>query len=399
MSTSTAQGTGPRDDRGPAATTIYFDHAATSWPKPAVVVDAVHDSLTRFGGNPGRGAYALATATGRMIFEARQACAAFLGVPDSHDLIFSPGCTEALNLALKGLITPGDRVVACSTEHNAVARPLTWLASRGVIVDIVDADASGVLDADAVERAVRSSPTRAVVCQHASNVTGAIQPIGDIVDIAHDHGAVAIVDGAQAGGHLAVDIPAIGADAYALSGHKALLGPQGIGLLYLSPSIEPDELIQGGTGSGASELPTQPTTRPDRYEAGTPNTPGIAGLGASVRFLGEHGEAFRAEEGRLTRRLHEGVLGIGGYRVLGPAADEPRVPLVSIANEREAADHLAFMLDKRYGIAVRAGLHCAPWAHRTVGTLDCGALRLGLGWSTTDDDVDAVLEALREITR
>ncbi len=378
-------------------TSIYLDHAATSWPKPPVVVDAVHEALTEYGGNPGRGAYALAVATGRMIAEARQACAELLCVPDSRDVIFLSGCTEGMNLALKGLLSPGDRVVACSTEHNAVVRPLTWLASRGVVVDVVDADAAGVLDPDAVERAVKSAPTRAVACQHASNVTGAIQHIGDIVDIAHAHGTLALVDGAQAGGHLDLDLPAIGADAYALSGHKGLLGPQGVGLLYLASSVEPEELVQGGTGSGASELPSQPTERPDRYEAGTPNTPGIAGLGAGVRFLDERGDAIRTEERRLTRLFHEGVLDIAGFTVLGPAPDEPRVPLVSVTHDRMEADQIAFVLDRQYGIAVRAGLHCAPWAHRTVGTLDGGALRFSFGWSTTEEDVRAALEALRVI--
>jgi len=387
-------------DRANAATgtTVYLDHAATSWPKPGVVVDAVHEALTKYGGNPGRGAYALAVATGRMIFDSRQACASFLGVPDARDLIFLSGCTEGMNLALKGLLAPGDRVVACSTEHNAVARPLTWLASRGVVVDMVDSDATGFIDPEAVERAVAAAPTRAVVCQHASNVTGTIQPIGDIVDVAHAGGALVIVDGAQSGGHLAVDLSAIGADAYALSGHKGLLGPQGVGLLYLAPDIEPEELIQGGTGSGASELPTQPTARPDRYEAGTPNTPGIAGLGAGVRFVREHEEVFRAEEQRLTRRLHEGILDIGGFTVLGPEPGEARVPLVSVTHARIDADQLAFLLDKRYGIAARAGLHCAPWAHRSVGTLERGALRFGLGWSTAESDVETALRALREIT-
>ncbi len=395
----TESGLGQGAQQGVEGTRVYLDHAATSWPKPTVVVDAVHEALTRYGGNPGRGAYALAVATGRMIAESRQACASFLGVREPDDLIFQSGCTEAMNLALKGLLAPGDRVVACSTEHNAVARPLTWLASRGVVVDVVDADQTGLLDTALVERAVSSAPTRAVICQHASNVTGTIQHIGDIVDIAHAKGALAIVDGAQAGGHIQLDLTALGADAYALSGHKGLLGPQGIGLLYLSPDVAPEELLQGGTGSGASELPTQPTTRPDRYEAGTPNTPGIAGLGAGVRFLAKNGTAFRAEERRLTRRLHEGILGIGGFTVLGPSPDEARVPLVSVTHERHDADQIAFLLDKQYGVAVRAGLHCAPWAHRTVGTLDCGALRLGIGWSTREEHVDLALDALRAITR
>ena len=378
--------------------TIYLDHGATSWPKPPEVVEAVTRALTLYGGNPGRGAYALALGTARMIFESRRSCAEFLGVPDPKDLAFVPGCTYAMNLALKGLIHPGDRVVACSMEHNAVARPLALLASQGVEVVIVDADAEGHVDPDVLERAVGQSPTRAVVCQHASNVTGTVQHIGDIVDVAHGAGALAIVDGAQSAGHLPVDLAAIGADAYAMSGHKGLLGPQGIGLLYLAPDIEAEELLQGGTGSGQSEQPTQPTSRPDRYEAGTPNTPGIAGLGAAIRHLQAHAESIRAEERLLVRRLHEGILEIGGFRVLGPGPNEPRVPILAVTHERVDADQLAFMLDRRYNIAVRAGLHCAPWAHRTVGTLDTGALRLGLGWGSTQAHVDAALGALRELT-
>lgn len=378
------------------ARTIYLDHGASSWPKPAPVVTAVTEALTKNGGNPGRGAYAMGLATARLIFDARRDCAAFLGVPDSKDLMFLPGCTAGTNLMLKGLLRSGDRVVVSSMEHNAVARPLNLLAARGVKVDVVDADETGLVDADEVEAAVAREVTRAVVCTHASNVTGTIQPIGDLADIAHAAGALMLVDGAQAGGHLEVDVAALGVDAYAVSGHKGLLGPQGIGLLYLSPEIEPAELVEGGTGGGASELPTQPTVRPDRYEAGTPNTPGIAGLGAAVRFLKEHGEEQRALETRLARRLAEGLAAVGGMRVLGGPPDEPRVPIVSVVHERVAADELAFVLDKRYGIASRAGMHCAPWAHRTLGTLDTGALRFGVGWGVTAEDVETALAAVRE---
>jgi cysteine desulfurase family protein len=375
--------------------TIYLDHAATSWPKPAPVVDAVRDALVTYGGNPGRGAYRLAMATTRLIHESRHAAAAFLGVPDAKNLLFQPGCTEAMNLVLRGSLRPGDRVVTCSTEHNAVARPLHALAKAGVEVVIIDADESGLVDADEVEAAVRLAPTRAIVCQHAGNLTGAIQPVADLADIAHTADALMIVDGAQAGGHLPVDLSTLGVDAWACSGHKGLLGPQGIGVLYLAPECRPEPLVTGGTGGGYSEDADQPEARPDRYEAGTPNTPGIAGLGAAIAFLQERGALVRAEEQRLARRLHEGVLEIRGFRVLGPQAGEQRVPVLSVLHDRIDADRLAFALDKRWGVATRAGLHCAPWAHRTMGTLSTGALRFGIGYGNTDSDIDVALEALR----
>ncbi len=374
----------------------YLDHAATSWPKPQPVLDAVLRAMTEAGGNPGRSAHHLALAASRAILEARTDVAALLGVADARDIAFVPGCTAGLNLALKGLLAPGDRVVVGSTEHNAVARPLNALAQTGVRVDIVQADDAGRIDPDDVERAVAGAPTRAVVCQHASNVLGTIQPVGDLADIAHAAGAYLIVDGAQGAGHLKVDLGALGADAYVASGHKGLLGPQGVGVLYLAPGVEAIELTQGGGGSN-SEEPVQPTARPDRYEAGTPNTPGIAGLGAAARFLSAEGDAIRATERRLARALHEALLEVPGMRVLGPPPAEERVPVVSVTHERVDADRIAFELDSRYGIAVRAGLHCAPWAHGTAGTLSSGALRFGIGYGVTQDDIDLAVRAIREV--
>ena len=379
--------------------TIYLDHGATSWPKPPEVVSAVTEALTVYGGNPGRGAYRMAMATSRHIHESRRQVAAFLGVKDARDLLFSPGCTEAMNLVLRGLLSPGDRVVACSMEHNAVARPLFDLAQLGVDVVLVDADSSGTVIAEEVEELVAEAPTRAVVCQHASNLTGAIQPVADLSDIAHAAGALMLVDGAQAGGHLDVNLSSLGADAWACSGHKGMLGPQGVGVLYLDPECSPTPLVTGGTGGGSSTDETAPLIRPDRYEAGTPNTPGISGLAAAVRYLSQHATELRAEERRLARRLHEGVLELPGFTVLGPDPGEPRVPIVSVVHDTVDADRLAFALDKRWGIATRAGLHCAPWAHRTVGTLDTGALRMGVGFGNTDDDIDRALAALATLAR
>jgi len=375
---------------------LYFDHSATSWPKPQPVIDAVVRAMTEAGGNPGRAAHALALAASRTVLDARSTVARLLRVPDSRDIIFTPGCTWALNLALKGLLKRGDRVVMSSMEHNACVRPLAWLQTAGVKLAVVKADAEGHLDPDEVERTVMSAPTTAVVCQHASNVTGTIQPIGDFADIAHAAGALMIVDGAQGGGHLELDLPALGADVYAISGHKGLLGPQGIGVLYLAPGVEPRELIQGGSGgsSGASEMPRE---RPDRYEAGTAATPAIAGLGAGAAFVLEHGDALLAAERRLTRLLMEGLAAIEGMTVLGPPVGEERVPVVSVTHERVPADRIAFELDQRYGIAVRAGHHCAPWAHKSVGTSETGAARFGIGWGLTSDDVLAAIAATAEV--
>lgn len=374
----------------------YLDHAATSWPKPEGVVEAMAASITHAGGNPGRGAHALSLAAARTVAHARGVLASFLGVRDERDLIFTAGCTAALNLVLKGSLRPGDRVVVSSVEHNAVVRPLNALAGLGVDVVRVLADAEGVIDADDVEAAVAERPTRMVVCQHASNVTGAIQPVADLADIAHEHGALMVVDGAQAAGHMQLDLVSLGVDAYAMSGHKGLLGPQGVGALYLAASFEPDELIQGGSG-GRSEDAAQPRVRPDRYEAGTCNAPGIAGLGAAAGYLAAHSAEVRHNEHALVRRLHEGLLEISGITVLGPPIDVPRVPVVSVVHARLAPDEMAFALDRRFRIAARGGLHCSPWTHETIGTLQTGALRFGLGWSLTVDDVDAALDAMRTI--
>jgi cysteine desulfurase family protein len=376
---------------------IYLDHGATSWPKPPEVIAAMVSAMREQGANPGRGAYPMALAASRVVFEARRACAEVLGVADSRDLLFLAGCTEACNLMLKGLLGPGDRVVVSSMEHNAVSRPLHVLSQQGVRVDVVQADPAGAVHAGDVERAVRAAPTRAVVCQHASNVTGAVQPLAELAAIAHANGALLLADGAQGAGHLDVDLTALDADAYATSGHKGLLGPQGVGLLYLRPGLDARELTQGGTGGGSSEEDSQPRERPVRYEAGTPNTPGIAGLGAAARLLLTHGADWRAEERRLFRDLKLGLLSMDGVTVYAPGPDEPSVPILCITHDRLGPDRIAALLDREAGIAVRAGLHCAPWAHRTIGTLRTGAVRFGVGHGTSADDVHTALSALSEV--
>lgn len=373
---------------------IYLDHAATSWPKPAVVTDAVCEALTRYGGNPGRGSYPLALETARAIERARADVASLLGAADPSSVSFQPSATQALNLLLRGLLSPGDRVVVSGGEHNAVRRPLNYLAEAGVDVVLVPTDSEGYVDLDQIDEVVSHAPTALVVCQHVSNLTGAIQPIADLADIAHARGAKIVVDGAQAAGHVDVSLDVLGVDAWAASGHKGLLGPAGVGVMYLAAECEPGELVSGG-GVGAADDPHQPTERPGRYEAGTPNTPAILGLGAAAKYLRTHGVDIRGREAVLTEALHRGALEIPGMAVLGPELGTPRGPLVSLVHERIAPEMLANLLARTDGIASRAGMHCTPWSHRSLGTEETGALRLSVGWSTTSEDIEGALEALR----
>jgi len=377
----------------------YFDHAASSWPKPEAVIEAVDFAMRQLGGNPNRGAHTLSLRTSRAVFEARSSCAKLLGVASAENLMFVPSCTYGCNLVLKGLLKPGDRVVVGSMEHNAVVRPLASLAKLGVEVEVVQADSTGFVDPDDVEKAVAAAPTRAVVCQHASNVTGVIQPVGDLTDIAHEHGALMIVDGSQAGGHLHVDLTVLRADAYLLSGHKGLLGPQGIGLMYLGLAADPDPLVEGGTGGFSAEDEIMPAQRPDRYEAGTLNTPGILGLGAGARFLLVEGQALRKVELQLTFRLMEELSAISGVRVLGPALGVERVPVVSVVHEAVDAERIAFRLDREADIACRPGLHCSPWAHRTIGTLESGTLRFSIGAGIGIEDVEYLVRSFETALR
>lgn len=372
---------------------IYLDNGATSWPKPDVVGAAMVHALD-FGGNPGRGAHTMALATSRAIFEERRRIASFLGVSDPRNLLFQPGATQASNLVLRGFLRPGDRVIVCSTEHNSVTRPLHHLAQSGVIVDVAPVDDWGIVDVESVEGLLSERPTAAIVCQHASNLSGAIQPIADLADIARGAGARLIVDGAQAGGHIPVDLDKLGVDAWCCSGHKGLLGPQGIGVLYLRPGFDVEPLIFGGTGSGGPDATEQPYLRPDSYEAGTQALPLILGLGAAIGVLTEKGVEFQRHEQSLARRLHEGLLSIPTISVLGPVPGAPRVPLVSIVSSAIPSDQIAYELDRRWGIASRAGLHCAPAAHRALGTERTGAVRFGVGPLNTEEHIDTVLEAV-----
>lgn len=376
---------------------IYLDHAATSFPKPPEVVEAVREYMVEIGVNPGRAAYCGAARAAGVVFAAREDLAALLGVPDSRRLVFTRNATEAINLALFGLLRRGDRVVMTSMEHNAVVRPLRALRDRrGVDVEVVRADGLGRVDPVALGAAV-DERTRLVVVNHASNVCGTL---ADLREIRQAVGRVPLlVDAAQTAGMVPIDAVAGGIDLLAVTGHKGLLGPTGTGALYIREGLDPDPLVLGGTGSnsGSDEMPS---ALPDRYEAGTLNASGIAGLGAAARLLLARGiPSARARDVELSRRLLEGLGGIEGVTLYGPTDPEERTATLSIEVSGTSCDEVAFDLDRRYGIGVRAGLHCAPEAHRTLGTFPRGTVRIACGHSTTDGDVDAVMEALAEIAR
>jgi cysteine desulfurase / selenocysteine lyase len=371
---------------------IYLDHAATSWPKPGPVAGAAMRALTECG-NPGRGGHPLSLAAGRTVLEARENVAALLGATDPASIAFTRNATEALNLAIRGILRPGNRVAVTPLEHNAVMRPLRELERQGVQIVTLPAGPDGAVDLTKAPEALQGA--RLVIAAHASNVLGTLQPVAELGELAHAAGALFLVDAAQTAGTMPIDLGGLPVDLLAFPGHKGLLGPQGTGGLYIRPGLELPPLLAGGTGS-LSEREEMPEFAPDRYEAGTPNVPGLAGLAAAAAYLQDAGlEQVRAHEEGLAALFLGGLP--RGVKILGPLDPRRRSGLVSIAMAGVDPDLLAQVLDERYGICVRAGLHCAPAAHRWAGTWPVGAVRFSFGFSTTPAEVKAALAALREL--
>ncbi|CAI6079479.1 putative cysteine desulfurase [Paenibacillus sp. JJ-100] len=377
---------------------IYLDHAATSWPKPPSVGEAMLNALEFAGANPGRGSHRMAVQASRVLFETRKELATLFGIKNPNDIVFGSNTTEVLNLAIRGTLQDGDHVIATMAEHNSVRRPLELLRKQGIIqVDYVPVDGSGSIDLKKMEHMFREN-TRLVVCTHSSNLLGSILPISEISQLCRKHQALLLVDAAQSAGVMPVDVGQLGIDMLAFPGHKGLLGPQGTGGLYIAPDIDVQPLIYGGTGS-QSEALEQPKVRPDRYEAGTPNTIGIAGLGAGVKqVLTISPSVIYQHEWELTQHIMEGISSIQGVRILGPEMGQPRTGLVSFIVEGYDAAQLAFQLDRKYSIAVRSGFHCTPLAHEAAGTTDTGAVRASVGYSTSKDEVDEFIRAVIELT-
>ncbi|MFE0558432.1 aminotransferase class V-fold PLP-dependent enzyme [Paenibacillus sp. FSL W8-0187] len=376
---------------------VYLDHAATSWPKPPEVFEAMRKAMEEEAANPGRGSHRMAVKASRVLYGTRKTLADLFGVKNPNDIALTSNTTEALNLAIKGYLREGDHVIATMIEHNSVRRPLEFLKrTRGIQVDYVPVDEEGQLDVQLMEGAFRSN-TRLVVCSHSSNLLGSIIPLVEIGELVKRKGAVLLVDAAQSAGMLDVHVEEMHVGMLAFPGHKGLLGPQGTGGLYISPDIDLEPLLHGGTGS-QSEAIEQPTVRPDRYEAGTPNTIGYAGLQAGVKKVLEWTpQHIYRHEWELTQYMMEGLQEVGGLRILGPALGQARTGIVAFVSERFSASELAFRLDREYGIAVRAGYHCTPLAHMVSGTEQTGAIRASVGISTSRDEVEFMRKAIAEI--
>ncbi len=374
---------------------IYLDNAATSYPKPPQVLRAMSGLMENLGANPGRSGHRLSMGAGRVVLSAREQLAELFHVEDPFRFVFTYNCTDALNLAIKGSLYPGDHVVTTAMEHNSVLRPLKGMERRGIIrVSVVPPGLDGVVSPRSIEESLRPN-TRLVVMTHAANMNGALQPIESVGRLCKRRGILFLVDAAQTAGVVPIDLSRLPLDMMAMPGHKGLFGPQGTGVLYLRPALFLTTLREGGTGS-ASESWYQPTEMPERYEAGTLNTPGLAGLFSGIYFVRRHQQEIAQKERALCERLHTGISAAPSVRVLSPADPDQRVAIVSFNMGDITSGQVADALDKA-DIAVRAGLHCAPAAHRHFGTLEQGAVRASIGFFNTEEDIDRMIDEVHSL--
>lgn len=375
---------------------IYLDNAATTMKKPPQVIEAVVNAMQTFG-NSSRGTHESSLDAAYTVYGARVRLAGLFGCPGPERVAFTSNVTESLNVALHGLLDRGDRVVTTDLEHNSVLRPLYKLRKeRGLDLVIVPADRQGKLDLNDFDRLITRG-TKLVVCTHASNLTGDVQDVRAIADIAHARGALVVVDAAQTAGTRKVDMNDLGADVLCFTGHKGLMGPQGTGGLCIGENADVRPFKVGGTGV-QSYSETQPEELPTRLEAGTLNGHGIAGLSGAVDFINEIGvETIQRHEEALTQRFLSGVRDLPGVRVYGDFND-PHTAVVALNIRDYPSADVSDALSQDYGIATRPGAHCAPRLHRALGTEGQGAVRFSFSWFTTEEEIDAAVAALRELT-
>jgi len=380
---------------------IYLDNAATSFPKPESVYAAVEVYNRQLGTAVGRGTSRDSMTVQSTVDRCRKRAADLIGAESSDRIVFTFNGTDSLNLAIHGLLAPGDHVVTTVIEHNSVLRPLNELESRiGLEVTHIQADETGLIDPVEFQRAIQPN-TKMFALIHASNVTGTLQPIEAVGEIAREAGITFLLDAAQSIGHTPINLDQLPVDLLACPGHKGLLGPLGTGLLYIRPGLEQqlNNVRQGGTGS-ESENPNQPETLPDKFESGNHNAPGLFGLEAGLKHLSEVGiDSIQSHEQQLLNQMFSGLAGLPGLKVYGPNDAEKQVGVASISVEGWEPQVLASLLDEQFQIQTRAGLHCAPGVHRAIGSFAVGGtVRFSFGPFTTADDIDAAVTALKEIS-
>lgn len=375
---------------------IYLDNAATSFPKPKQVIDAVAHYLNEIGGNPGRAAHAPAREAGRVIDRTRRSLAKLLGKVEPSRILCTPSTTVALNLAFKGLLQAGDHVVTTSMEHNSVMRPLRGLQKLGISHSQIPCSPRGELDPADISPLIRPQ-TRLIALIHGSNVTGNLMPVSEVGRIAREHGILLLVDAAQTMGRIPIDPQESNIDLLAGPGHKGLLGPMGTGFLYVRPGLELEPLWEGGTGT-YSESMEQPETWPERFESGTLNAPGLAGLAAGIAEVQKLGlEAIASHEQSLIESLAAGLSQLPGIILYGSPDKSSCTGTLSFNVQELDCSEVAHILDTAYAIAVRSGLHCAPAAHRTINTFPHGTVRASVGPYNTQEDIHTLVHAVSEI--
>ena len=376
---------------------IYLDNAATTLHKPPQVAEAVKEAILT-AGNAARGAHGASMQASRTVFETRQKLARLLGCPQADHVVFTANSTMALNIAIQGILSPEDHAISTDLEHNSVLRPLYALQEQGMGLDFVRADRQGNIRYEDFAPLFRPN-TRAVVCTHASNLTGNMLDIARIAEIAHAHGALLIVDASQTAGTVPIDITALGVDVLCFTGHKGLMGPQGTGGLCVRPSVEIRPLLRGGSGVHSFDR-HQPEAYPTRLEAGTLNSHGIAGLDAAADYLLEVGvEAIHQKEQALMQRFYEGVRHIDGVTVYGDFTAPQRAAIVALNIRDYDSAEIADVLSADYGIATRPGAHCAPRMHEALGTVQQGAVRFSFSVFNTEEEIDSAIAAVTELAQ
>jgi len=375
----------------------YFDNAATSWPKPEAVYTAAEKQMRLAYGNPGRSGHTHTLASDRLVYQAREAIGKLFNIKDPARVVFCLNATDALNMAIKGCLQKGDHVLYTAMEHNSVLRPLARLRREGLIsTTMIPCNDEGFPDLDYLEKAYQQE-TRLLVVNHASNVTGTLAPLSKIIYSAHNKGVKVLVDAAQTAGAVPIDVEDYDIDMLAFTGHKGLLGPTGTGSLYVKPGIDLTPLREGGTGS-QSEMDVHPETMPERLEAGTLNSAGLAGLLEGVNFLLENDVmSVRRSETELRSYLYSRLQEIKGIKIYGPRSAQDSTAVLSFTLEGADCGDVGYILENSYGIICRTGLHCAPLAHQAIGTFPQGTVRLSPGYFTDKNDIDFLSGALKEI--